>query len=70
MARKEGVKSLGGNVKEVIADTGIGSHEIFRHLASIGIKPVIKVRRDAVITGNKAKGRVVREIRKGRKRWK
>ncbi|MCX8076721.1 MAG: IS5/IS1182 family transposase, partial [Aquificaceae bacterium] len=59
-----------GNVKEVIADTGIDSHEIFRHLASRGIKPVIKVRRDAVITGNKARDDVVREIRKGRKRCK
>ncbi|MCS6999198.1 MAG: IS5 family transposase, partial [Aquificaceae bacterium] len=64
------VESLGGNVKEVIGDTGVDSHEIFRHLASRGIKPVIKVRRDAVITGNKARDDVVREIRKGRKRWK
>ncbi|MCS7307101.1 MAG: hypothetical protein NZ526_00970 [Aquificaceae bacterium] len=30
---------------------------------------MIKVRRDAVITGNKARDDVVREIRKGRKRW-
>ncbi|MCS7307708.1 MAG: IS5 family transposase, partial [Aquificaceae bacterium] len=64
------VQALGGNVKEVIADTGVGSHEIFRHLASRGMKPVIKVRRDAVIAGNKAKGRVVKGTRKGRKRWK
>ncbi|MCX8075972.1 MAG: hypothetical protein N3C57_02955 [Aquificaceae bacterium] len=32
------VQALGGSVKEVIADTGVGSHEIFRHLASIGNK--------------------------------
>ncbi|MCS6876654.1 MAG: transposase, partial [Aquificaceae bacterium] len=64
------VEALGGSVKEVIADTGYDTHEIFRYLASRRIKPVIKVRRDAAITGNRARDEVVREIRKGRKRWK
>ncbi|MCX8075648.1 MAG: transposase [Aquificaceae bacterium] len=50
--------------------TGYYTHEIFRYLGKKSIKPVIEVRRDAVITGNKARDDVVREIRKGRKRWK
>ncbi|MCS7307234.1 MAG: transposase [Aquificaceae bacterium] len=54
----------------MIAETGYHTHKIFRHLANRGIKPVIKDRKDAVITGSRAKDEVVREIRKGRKRWK
>ncbi|MCX7735042.1 MAG: hypothetical protein N2254_09860 [bacterium] len=37
----------GSIVKEVIADTGYDTHEIFRYLGGKGIK--------AVITGNRAK---------------
>ncbi|MCS6998917.1 MAG: transposase [Aquificaceae bacterium] len=43
---------------------------MFRHLAERGIKPVIKVRESAVITGNRARDDVVRAIRKGRRKWK
>ncbi|MCX8164214.1 MAG: hypothetical protein N3D14_02325 [Aquificaceae bacterium] len=55
---------------EVIAYTDIDSHEIFRHLAKRRIKPVIKVRRDVVITGNRVRNEAVRGIRKGIKQWK
>ncbi|MCS6875437.1 MAG: transposase [Aquificaceae bacterium] len=61
---------LGGNAKEAIAETGYHTHKIFRHLTNRGIKPMMEVRRDAVITSNKVRDEVVREIRKGRKRWK
>ncbi|MCS7214495.1 MAG: IS5/IS1182 family transposase, partial [Candidatus Calescibacterium sp.] len=37
-------KAEGSIVKEVIADTGYDTHEIFKHLADRGIKPVVEVR--------------------------
>ncbi|MCS6998885.1 MAG: transposase [Aquificaceae bacterium] len=58
-------EAKGRKVKEVIADTGIDSHEIFRYLGRKGIKPVIEVREDGVITGNRARDEVVRVIRSG-----
>ncbi|MCS6958131.1 MAG: hypothetical protein RMK75_06730 [Aquificaceae bacterium] len=50
----------GSIVKEVIADTGYDTHEIFRYLGGKGIK--------AVITGNRARDEVVRAIKKGKKK--
>ncbi|MCS6998152.1 MAG: transposase, partial [Aquificaceae bacterium] len=60
----------GRKVKEVIADTGIDSYEIFRYLGRKGIKLVIEVREYAVITGNRARDEVVRAIRKGKRKWR
>ncbi|MCX8163870.1 MAG: hypothetical protein N3D14_00570 [Aquificaceae bacterium] len=53
----------GRNVKEVLANTSYDTYKIFRHLAGGGIKPVIKVRIKAVITGNRARDEVVMAIR-------
>ncbi|MEN3028170.1 MAG: transposase, partial [Aquificaceae bacterium] len=68
-ARKK-AEAVGCKVKKVIADTGYNTHQIFRYSGKRGIKPVIKVRRAAGITGNRARDEVVREMRRGRRWWK
>jgi len=48
-------------VKKVLGDRSYGSHENFDFLASEGIEPCIKVRRDSLLSCGGVRGEVVRE---------
>lgn len=52
------------------ADTGIDCHEILRYPGKRGIEVVIKVKKGAVITSNRAMDEVMRKISGSRTRWK
>ncbi|RMH04974.1 MAG: IS4/IS5 family transposase, partial [Aquificota bacterium] len=52
------------------ADAGYDTHELFRYLGEEGIEPAVLVRKDAKIRDNPVRDNVVRQIRRGKKKWK
>lgn len=68
-AKKEG-EDKGKKISKVIADAGYDTHEFFRYLGEEGIEPAVLVRKDAKIGGNTVRDHVIRQIRRGKKKWK
>nr|WP_121011984.1 IS5 family transposase [Hydrogenivirga caldilitoris] len=67
---KKKAEGKGKRVSKVIADAGYDTHEFFRYLGEEGIEPAVLVRKGAKIKGNPVRDRVIRQIRKGKKKWK
>lgn len=68
-AKKEG-EDKGKKISKVIADAGYDTHEFFRYLGEEGIEAGVLVRKDAKIVGNTVRDHVIRQIRRGKKKWK
>ncbi len=57
-------------VEKVIADRGYDTHRIFRYMHERGIEQCILPRSSAKISGNIARDKVIRLIRRGKRAWK
>jgi transposase len=76
---KEGLKILkrlvekynraGKRIKKVIGDAGYDTHEIFNYLSERMIEAVIKLRRNAKLTNNLGRSRIIRYMRDSGKDW-
>ncbi len=67
---KKKAEEKGKSISKVIADAGYDTHELFRYLGDEGIEPAVLVRKNAKIRGNPVRDKVIRQIRKGKKKWK